>query len=227
MRLTAAVKNQFGCVVGLNKKMFHAKHPQVDYFAAMLVDLNLFLKPRLYILDAIVSMEGNGPRGGAPRRTGILMISADPVALDATASRLVGLEPDQVPTNQAGQDSGLGVYRLEDIELLGDNLDELMVKDFNLGIGLPGFAIKNIWLRNQIVPRPQIHAELCKTCGLCINACPLRPPAVDWSQAGKDEPPQYNYATCIRCYCCQEVCPEGAITLTVPWLGRILGRRIT
>ena len=155
--------------------MFHAKHPQVDYFAAMLVDLNLFLKPRLYILDAIVSMEGNGPRGGAPRRTGILMISADPVALDATASRLVGLEPDQVPTNQAGQESGLGVYRLEDIELLGDNLDELMVKDFNLGIGLPGFAIKNIWLRNQIVPRPQIHAELCKTCGLCINACPLRP----------------------------------------------------
>ena len=93
-RLTGAVKNQFGCVVGLDKKMFHAKHPQVDHFAAMLVDLNLYIKPRLYILDAIVAMEGNGPEG-RPRRTGILMISADPVALDATASRLVGLEPSR------------------------------------------------------------------------------------------------------------------------------------
>lgn len=224
MRLTGAVKNQLGCVVGLNKKMFHAKHPQSDHFAAMLADLTLYLKPRLYILDAIVAMEGNGPRGGAPRRTGVLMISADPVALDATASRLVGLEPDQVPTNRAGQQNGLGVYRSEDIELLGDNLDQLAVKDFNLGIGLPGFAVKNIWLRNKIVPFPQINPEHCKTCGLCINACPMRPPAVDWSKAGKEQPPEYNYTTCIRCYCCQEVCPEGAITLAVPWLGRILGR---
>lgn len=224
VRLTGAIKNQFGCVVGLNKKMFHAKHPQVDHFAALLADLNLYLKPRLYILDAIVSMEGNGPRGGAPRRTGVLMLSADPVALDATASRLVGLEPDQVPTTCAGLQNGLGVYRSEEIELLGDDLDQLKVKDFNLGIGMPGFVIKNIWLRNQIVPRPQVHSELCKTCGLCVNACPLRPPAVDWSKAGKDEPPQYNYATCIRCYCCQEVCPEGAITLAVPWLGKVLGR---
>jgi uncharacterized protein (DUF362 family)/Pyruvate/2-oxoacid:ferredoxin oxidoreductase delta subunit len=224
-RLTGAVKNQFGCVVGLDKKMFHAKHPQVDHFAAMLVDLNLYIKPRLYILDAIVAMEGNGPRGGAPRRTGILMISADPVALDATASRLVGLEPEQVPTNLAGQQSGLGVYRLEDIELLGDNWEELVVRDFNLGIGLPGFVIKNIWLRNQIVPRPQIDPHQCKICGLCVNACPLRPPAADWAEAGQEQPPQYNYATCIRCYCCQEVCPEGAITLQVPWLGRIMGRR--
>jgi len=223
VRLTGAVKNQFGCVVGFNKTMFHAKHPVVDHFAALLADLCLYIKPRLYILDAIVSMEGNGPRGGAPRRTGVLMLSADPVALDATASRLVGLEPDRVPTTRAGQQNGLGVYRAEDIELLGDDLDQLKIKDFNLGIGMPGFVIKNSWLRNQIVPRPQIHPDLCKTCGLCVNACPLRPPAVDWSKAGKEQPPQYNYSTCIRCYCCQEVCPEGAITLAVPWLGRIFG----
>ena len=34
--------------------------------------------------------------------------------------------------------------------------------------------------------------------------------------------PRYNYGACIRCYCCQEICPEGAIFLKIPFLARML-----
>ena len=34
--------------------------------------------------------------------------------------------------------------------------------------------------------------------------------AVDFKN-GKDHPPVYNYKKCIRCFCCQEMCPEKAI----------------
>lgn len=223
-RLTGAVKNQYGCVVGTNKKKFHARHPLIGHFARMLVDLNMYLQPRLYIMDAVVAMEGKGPRGGNPRKVGALLISADPVALDAAASRLVGLRPDRVPTNSVGQQGGLGEYKEEHIQLLGDDISCLIMKDFDLGMGIPGYAISNAWLRHKMIPRPHIDPAACKKCGLCINACPLRPGALIWPEAGQEYPPIYNYAACIRCYCCQEICPEGAIDLHTPWIGRVLGR---
>ena len=63
-------------------------------FVTMLVDLNRCLKPRLYVMDAIMAMEGNGP-AMAGQRIGPLF-SSDPVAIDATAARMVGLVPDSL-----------------------------------------------------------------------------------------------------------------------------------
>ncbi|MCK5347837.1 MAG: 4Fe-4S binding protein [Desulfobacula sp.] len=34
--------------------------------------------------------------------------------------------------------------------------------------------------------------------------------------------PLYNYDNCIRCYCCQEMCPESAIQLKTPFLRKII-----
>jgi uncharacterized protein (DUF362 family) len=50
-RFTGSIKNQFGCVVGMRKGEFHVKLPDPTDFARMLVDLNSFVKPRLYIMD--------------------------------------------------------------------------------------------------------------------------------------------------------------------------------
>jgi len=55
--------------------------PNKDMFSQMLVDLNLLIEPRLYIMDGIVAMEGNGPRNGTPRPMHVLLFSTDPVAL--------------------------------------------------------------------------------------------------------------------------------------------------
>ncbi|MBN1998724.1 DUF362 domain-containing protein, partial [candidate division KSB1 bacterium] len=108
MIFTGAVKNQFGCVPGLLKGEYHIKLPDAYDFARMLVDLNMYLKPRLFIMDGILAMEGNGPRGGTPINTGVFLLSTDPVALDATVCRLLDINPEIVPTTRLGYEMGLG-----------------------------------------------------------------------------------------------------------------------
>jgi formate hydrogenlyase subunit 6/NADH:ubiquinone oxidoreductase subunit I len=53
-----------------------------------------------------------------------------------------------------------------------------------------------------------------------VRICPVVPKVVDWRK-GKQQPPTYDYDRCIRCYCCQELCPEKAIRVHIPWLRRL------
>ena len=226
-RVTGAVKNQFGCVPGALKSEFHVKVPDAYEFAKMLIDLNACVHPRLYIMDGITAMEGNGPRGGTPRQMNVLLFSTDPIALDATMCRLMNLDPALVWTNRAGMEMGAGTYRSEEIRLLGDPIEPLIACDFQVNREpeqvkskkeRPGF------LRNAITPRPYILAERCVRCGICVNMCPVTPKAVNWHDGNKQNPPSYQYDRCIRCYCCQEICPESAIQIKVPLLRRIIDR---
>lgn len=220
MRMTGAIKNQFGCIPGLLKGEFHVKLPDPTDFARMLVDLNLALKPRLYILDGIMAMEGNGPRGGKPRPLNLLALSTDPVALDATVCRLLGLEPESIPTIVIGTEAGLGKSQPEEIAILGDFEwpgESLHFKTAHP----PGSLTTRVGrFRQGIVPRPVIDKTRCQYCGICASCCPVKPSALDWQ--GPDTLPTYDYQRCLRCYCCQEMCPEGAISLYVPLPGRIL-----
>ena len=225
-RLTGCVKNQFGCVPGALKGEFHVKLASAIDFARMLVDLNAFLKPRLYVMDGVIAMEGNGPRGGKARPMKVLLFSADPIALDATVCRMVDINPEFVPTIRLGMEARTGTWKKEEIELVGDPFESFVDKQFDVrrepvqpysrGKG-SGF------LRNAIVPRPYIVAEKCTQCGTCVKACPVDPKAVDWHTGNRRIPPSYKYDRCIRCYCCQELCPEGAVQLKVPFLRRLLG----
>ena len=117
MKLTGAIKNQFGCIPGLAKSEYHLKLTEPADFARMLVDINLCLQPRLYVMDGIMAMEGNGPMNGTPKKMNLLLFSADPVALDATVCRIIGLDPQLSLTVRIGAESGLGVYSENEIEL--------------------------------------------------------------------------------------------------------------
>jgi len=129
VRFTGAVKNQFGCIPGILKGQYHVKLPDPYDFAAMLVDINTYIKPRLYVMDGITAMEGNGPRSGKPKQLKVLLLSADPVALDATACRIIDIDPEIVPTAKLGEKANLGTYHKENIEITGDNLDSLSIKN--------------------------------------------------------------------------------------------------
>ena len=228
-RVTGAVKNQFGCVPGTRKGEFHMRVPDASEFAKMLVDLNACVHPRLYIMDGIMAMEGNGPRGGKPKKMNVILLSADPIALDATACRLMNLDPELLLTNKAGLEMGAGTYLEKDIELLGDPLESFIAKDFDVNrapqkpFRPSGGGMK--MFKNAIVPRPYIIAEQCKRCGICVNMCPVSPKAVDWHDGNKSNPPSYKYERCIRCYCCQELCPESAIHLKVPLIRKVFGKK--
>lgn len=221
--MTGAVKNQFGCIPGLSKGEFHVKLQEIENFSRMLVDLNRYLSPRLFIMDGVMAMEGNGPRNGTPRKMNLLLFSTDPVALDATVCRIIGLDPQAVATVAQGQAMGLGTHLQEEIELLGDPLAEFMVEDFKLGRKPRTWRLQSRRLRHLLVPRPQIDRERCLKCGICVNMCPVKPKVVNWKNSDKTQPPVYDYNRCIRCYCCQEVCPENAISIYTPILTRAAG----
>jgi uncharacterized protein (DUF362 family)/Pyruvate/2-oxoacid:ferredoxin oxidoreductase delta subunit len=227
-RMTGSVKNQFGCIPGVLKGEFHVKLPNVIDFAKMLVDINSYIRPRLFIMDGIFAMEGNGPRGGNPKKMNILLFSTDPIALDATVCRIIGLDPEFVPTIKIGMEAGLGTYLKDEITLLGDPIEGFY--DFKFDVKRepikpykPGGGIQ--FLRNAFVPRPYIIEAKCIKCGVCTKMCPVNPKAVDFHDGNKQKPPYYKYERCIRCYCCQELCPENAIKLKVPPIRRLFSKK--
>lgn len=227
VRFTGAVKNQFGCIPGLLKSQYHVKLPDPYDFATMLIDLNTLIKPRLYIMDGIMAMEGNGPRSGKLKRLNVLLLSSDPIALDATACRIICLDPEIVPTSKSGEKAGLGTYHVENIELIGEAIESFLDTSFevNRAPPMPGSGGRfRVFLKNRITQRPVIDKAKCTYCGTCVTMCPVQPKAVDWYKGDKSRPPRHDYNRCIRCYCCQETCPEGAIFIGSPLLARVYSR---
>ena len=227
VRFTGAVKNQFGCVPGLLKSQYHVKLPDPYDFATMLVDLNTLIKPRLYVMDGIMAMEGNGPRSGKLKKLSVLLLSIDPIALDAIACRIIDLDPEIVPTSKPGEKAGLGTYHIENIELVGERIESFTDMSFEVNRTPPvsgsGSRFRT-FIKNRITQRPVIDKTKCTLCDICVRMCPVEPKAVDWYKGDQSKPPKHDYGRCIRCYCCQETCPEGAIFIDSPLLGRLFPR---
>ncbi len=224
-RITGAVKNLFGCVPGPRKALYHVRFQDLTDFCTLLVELNLLLRPRLHIMDGVVAMEGNGPRGGDPRPMRTLILSEDPVAVDSVFCSLVAMDPGFVPTNVIGEQRGLGYHQEGRIELVGESLEELVADDFRIVrrpvSSYPFFAQCGI-TKKLFLPRPAIDGARCIRCGQCVEACPVPEKAVHFAD-GRGRPPRYDHDVCIRCYCCHEACPERAIEKRTPVLGRVLG----
>lgn len=227
-RVTGAVKNLFGCIPGKRKALYHVQHQDVTEFCTLLTELNLRLRPRLHIMDGIVAMEGNGPRSGDPTPMNVLLLSDDPVALDATFCRLVSLDAEFLPTSILGSRHGLGQYASAGIEIVGDPLESLANPAFRV-VRKPVYSNATYAhypaIRNLILPRPYIDAAQCTQCGLCVSSCPVPEKALRFEGGQHGHPPVYHYELCIRCFCCHEMCPHRAIHIHTPWLGQALHLR--
>lgn len=128
--VTLSLKNMFGVVpgsvYGWPKNILHWQgiHNSI-------LDINSSLPVRQFaIVDGIVGMEGNGPLQGQAKESGVLIFGKDLVAVDATAARLMKIEPKKIKyLAQAGE--FLGNVNHEKIEQIGENLDRLQ-KDFQV-----------------------------------------------------------------------------------------------
>lgn len=213
--LTAATKNLFGCIPGLQKAEWHMRCPQKDAFGEMLVDLLLTVKPAFAVLDAVVAHEGNGPSGGSPRPLGFLAAAQDPLSMDLAMCAVIGVEPERVPYLAAAQRRGLCPAAFDPALAAGET-----------GLFAPAenFCLPDSWRRMNfsdsapravrwavptvekwVAPRPKIAPARCIGCGRCAEICPQHTIAL------KDKKAHIKPQNCIRCFCCHEVCPVQAI----------------
>jgi uncharacterized protein (DUF362 family) len=86
------------------------------------VDIALTRTPELAIVDGIVGMEGDGPINGTPRPFGALVMGNDPLAVDATCCRLMGLRPEKIGYLVLGRRKKLGLFREEEIRQAGEEI---------------------------------------------------------------------------------------------------------
>ena len=93
--VTLSMKNLFGVMPGIYygwpKNVLH--HAGIEN---SILDINATLKPHFAIVDGIVGMEGDGPIMGTPRNVGALVMGRNPTAVDATAARMMGIDPRKI-----------------------------------------------------------------------------------------------------------------------------------
>lgn len=224
LSLSAATKNLFGAIPGIIKPEYHYRYPDPMDFADMLIDLNEFFRPRLYLVDAVQTMEGNGPTAGTPKYMGALLAGTNPHKIDLLCAKLIGLEAKNVPTLRAAQERGLTPASAEELEISG-NAEEFVCKDFvtvQRGTGTDFGAQKGKLLgaaaKAVLRARPKLKRSRCVGCGVCRDTCPAHAIVIEKGKAKIDR------RACIRCFCCQEFCPKGAMRVHRTWVARIAGK---
>jgi len=206
--VTGAIKNSYGYLPGAQKARLHKAAGSPERFHEAVVDVFCLRVPDLFIVDAVVGMEGNGPASPDLRDIGLILASTNAVAMDAVMATMMGLEPARLRFLQKAGEVGLGSYDVGRMDIIG----ELKI--------LPGFklppaggeaitqnkAIQEI-MKSRTLLRPQADPTLCTGCGTCVDQCPASALSMD------GDLPRVDPDLCITCFCCQEICPEKAMTL--------------
>ncbi len=213
--LSAATKNLFGCIPGLQKAEWHMRLPEKERFGEMLVDLLEAVKPAFAVLDGIVAHEGDGPSGGTPRPAGFVAAAEDPLQMDLALCAMVGLEPAQVPYLSAAMRRGLCAERFDAAQAAGEAELFAPIRGFKLpsswgSVDFADNAPRPIrWavpaVQRAIAPRPVIDKAGCIGCGQCATICPQKTIRLKKGRA------HILPGQCIRCFCCHEICPVQAI----------------
>lgn len=206
--LTGAIKNCYGFLPGAQKARLHKAAGCRERFHEMIVDVFRLRVPDLFIVDAVVGMEGDGPASPDLRDIGLILASDNGVATDATIARLMGYDPGLLRFLQKAKEAGLGDYDSRTIDIVGE-LKPL--PDFKL----PAMSAELVtqsrtaeeMLHNRTLQRPQVDIKGCTGCATCVDQCPVSALTV------VDGVPEVDADTCIACFCCQEICPEKAVAL--------------
>jgi uncharacterized protein (DUF362 family) len=111
---TGAMKNQWGCVPRYDRLIWH------KYLDELLSDIAELVPPSIVIMDGIKGMQGRGPINGYAIDANVILGGNDPVAVDATSMRLIGLDPYSSAHIRIAHERGVGTMAEDDIEIDGD-----------------------------------------------------------------------------------------------------------
>ncbi|MCC6589636.1 MAG: DUF362 domain-containing protein [Bryobacterales bacterium] len=120
--VTLSMKNLFGLIPG--SVYGWPKNPlHYEGISRSILEINRLVPNTVAIVDGIVAMEGNGPIQGSAKPAGLIVMSRDVVAADATCSRLMHIAPDRIDYLSAGELPG--AWREQDIEQRGESIRHL------------------------------------------------------------------------------------------------------
>ena len=117
---TGAMKNAFG---GLLSKYRHYTHTWIHETLVDLLAIQKEIHPGVFaVMDGTTAGDGAGPRMVQPVVKNVILASADQVAIDAVAARLMGFDPLSIKYIRLAHEHGLGVGDPHQIELVGDDV---------------------------------------------------------------------------------------------------------
>jgi len=216
--MTLGMKNPMGILPRPDRRSMHTFG--IDQ---SIVDMNRGIKPDLTIVDGSVGQDGEGPLYGDKADLQLLVAGRDSLAVDLVCCQLVGVKPRDIPHLKLA----LEQFGKPSWKLVGEEVG--VIKKFRLPQQKPLYRFI-FWLMypldypytliaergkhlcttlygtGLVGTRPQISAEMCTRCGVCVDTCPL-PNVIDLKTL------KVNYNTCQRCLLCYEACPEKAISV--------------
>lgn len=165
---TGAMKNAFG---GLLNTYRHYTHTWIHETLVDLLTIQHEIHPGIFaVMDGTTAGNGPGPRTMDPQVKNVILASADQVAIDAVAAKLMGMDPLSIGYIRLGHEQKLGVGDVREIELVGDDIRGVnwhfsVGKSFHKFLGWlswygPTKALQNLIFRTPLVTLPILVSEI-------------------------------------------------------------------
>jgi uncharacterized protein (DUF362 family) len=127
---TGAMKNAFG---GLLNTKRHYAHSHIHETLVDLLAIQQEIHSGIFtVMDGTLCGNGPGPRTMIPVEKDYILAGADSVAIDAVAAKMMGFDPMEIPYIRLAHDRGLGIGRIEDIDIVGEDIADI---DFGFTVG--------------------------------------------------------------------------------------------
>lgn len=117
--VTLSLKNMMGTMTPKGSMHRHLNQNIVDLASAV--------TPRIAVIDGIIAGEGHETSGN-PVEMNLVIAGTDPVAVDAVGAAVMCIAPESVKHLRLAEEKGLGTYRLEHIQVLGEPIEKVRRK---------------------------------------------------------------------------------------------------
>lgn len=122
--VTLGIKNQYGYFSHKDRKKLHD-----DRLHVLLAELYRYVKPDITIIDGIDAVSGEMPitafEDRLVKKLGILIGGRDTLAVDVVGARILGYGMEEVPHLRLAYEQGLGEGNLNNIDCVGESLENL------------------------------------------------------------------------------------------------------
>ncbi len=156
---TGAMKNAFGGLLNINR---HYTHSHIHETLVDLLAIQKEIHAGIFaVMDGTMAGNGPGPRIMHPEEKNVILASADQVAIDAVASKMMGFDPMSIGHVRIAHQEGLGTGDPREIEIVGDNEAAQQSWGFEVGGSAHKFMAWLAWYGpTRVLQRPVLHTPL-------------------------------------------------------------------